>query len=972
MLEVIVQDIHFSKNRYHYKLGKDNYPKAWFKLGIYSHLENTSKETQNLFREKLPPLPNILHTLKMPSELNKDIPVPQMRKSRANSHNIFETNIQGKNTDNEGFGRHIFNISSDKNFNNLNSDSIKEKSEKEKKIKEFQVSSSSNMGQFLHKAIGNIWQEMLNSVDDEKDKNWSFIFRIYTPALAMLESMITTDTFGKQQQQLALTLATLEGSQPTRISKLDSKQKNFRTWFAYITSVHSSSKQNLQIENAKTTKLDQSNGILNDKYLLSDDIFSEYRKHVGFYTSKSIEILGKELYKQGPIIEIEGHIQNFWSASNNQNIQGGLLKLMLNINDYLIPISYNKTVVFQETLLRDARQLNLLSSKLTTDGIEFLFEEEEIEDEIFMWIFNPFSSSGDGVISKLTKLSNHTPEIASLIEAIWNRLSNKYIEADVQLLVRLGIWCAVISPSKWKDYVSEEFYKKIILARENTKNETLELKLQESNTVDQVEHALLNSAGKRAREFYLPSTWTAMSLGYDKDMLFITDRISMFGTYNPSEKKVISTGYGLSQNVKWYPLSPEEYKYYNKNPITHKNRDLEQEIISNWTLTLQKCFDETIKLSETKKVQNSPKIDTVEESNLFIRNRISWLLIGKYAEETTHQSTREKFIQNLPMVEVIHKSVDSKISLNRMVLLGPSGWDLEFDSEFHKLIFSTSKPISKKLMKYKFKKLENFLHNITEDFGKISFNPERIKKSDFESQFSITLPDSNPLCKIDPFDNFDLWYDTYSEGLVEPNQDFLNHFDNGDWMDAEKAVNLLETLTNDAKTWIQKQSEMEKAELQKMYPSRLQCTIPDYQNYVDNDSIADIPLSRVRLHNSDAGSNVIGVLENNSDRIEKAGKHYTHIGNTLLVSSNAQRRGSRLNGWRLIGRGKDTDFLDYLERNWEDLFKKYNDCEKILIEEVVRTTSTNLDYDIPADLWLHKLHILYIISFYRATMSSDE
>ena len=65
------------------------------------------------------------------------------------------------------------------------------------------------------------------------------------------------------------------------------------------------------------------------------------------------------------------------------------------------------------------------------------------------------------------------------------------------------------------------------------------------------------------------------------------------------------------------------------------------------------------------------------------------------------------------------------------------------------------------------------------------------------------------------------------------------------------------------------------------------------------------------------------------------------------------------------------DFLEYLDKNWKNLFMKYEDCEMIAIEEVVRTKSTDEEYDTLADLWLHKLHILYIISFYRATKESE-
>ena len=49
-----VQEIRFSYNKYHLtKINRPNgYYKAFFKLGIYSHLDNTSKETKGFTRGK--------------------------------------------------------------------------------------------------------------------------------------------------------------------------------------------------------------------------------------------------------------------------------------------------------------------------------------------------------------------------------------------------------------------------------------------------------------------------------------------------------------------------------------------------------------------------------------------------------------------------------------------------------------------------------------------------------------------------------------------------------------------------------------------------------------------------------------------------------------------------------------------------------------------------------------------------------
>ena len=77
IIDHIKSEIKFSLNKYHFinsiKQGSNSGPKTWFSLGIYSHLPNTSVETKQLFDGSLPPLPNILHSLKMPREFTKSI-----------------------------------------------------------------------------------------------------------------------------------------------------------------------------------------------------------------------------------------------------------------------------------------------------------------------------------------------------------------------------------------------------------------------------------------------------------------------------------------------------------------------------------------------------------------------------------------------------------------------------------------------------------------------------------------------------------------------------------------------------------------------------------------------------------------------------------------------------------------------------------------------------------------------------------
>ena len=266
----------------------------------------------------------------------------------------------------------------------------------------------------------------------------------------MIEHMITNDSINNISLQHVFSLASLEGMKPRRFSPLNDEQtQNFQTWYAYITSSGVNQKQRLQIEIARVNSFTRSEGLLNQKFMLGDDIFIDYRSRAGFYTSSEHRIMGQELLytKTQKLNEVVEHVRDFWSASNNQNNQGGLLKLLKGActgtgsDDAVIhfPFSYRETATKQETLLSDAMEFNMLRSKLQNDcGIEFLFDKEVNESEIFDWVFNPYSSSADWIISNLTKHARNEPEISRFVEAIWNRQSSRF--PNKKSILQARVW----------------------------------------------------------------------------------------------------------------------------------------------------------------------------------------------------------------------------------------------------------------------------------------------------------------------------------------------------------------------------------------------------------------------------------------------------------------------------------------------------------------------------------------------------
>ena len=88
------------------------------------------------------------------------------------------------------------------------------------------------------------------------------------------------------------------------------------------------------------------------------------------------------------------------------------------------------------------------------------------------------------------------------------------------------------------------------------------------------------------------------------------------------------------------------------------------------------------------------------------------------------------------------------------------------------------------------------------------------------------------------------------------------------------------------------------------------------------------------------------------------------------MSANASHRGAQTNGWRLVApldSGYD-NFLTYLKEYWSELFSGESpDLKRILIKGVVRHFSDDVGHDDYGNIVLHKLHILYILSFAAAT-----
>ena len=157
-----------------------------------------------------------------------------------------------------------------------------------------------------------------------------------------------------------------------------------------------------------------------------------------------------------------------------------------------------------------------------------------------------------------------------------------------------------------------------------------------------------------------------------------------------------------------------------------------------------------------------------------------------------------------------------------------------------------------------------------------------------------------------------------------------------------------------------------------MYGAGMTCTIFDFRTANQADSMRHMKI--LRLHGYE-GTSAVGVLTDNN-RTNTIGRKYQHLGNSLIVSANAEFLGARNDGWRLNAPqdSEEASFLEYLDKNWEDLF--YNeenaDLDIIIVRGVVVQPNDDPTHDRYGDMVLHKLHLLYILAYYRHTIDSGE
>ncbi|MDB2335504.1 hypothetical protein N9V31_02130 [Candidatus Poseidonia alphae] len=971
--------VSFSQNDYHYtSAAKKNSlgNKAKLNIGVFKFLPQTSQETKDKMLSELPPMPNLLHALPMPVEVHENIEMPRFRKQRnANFSAMYSTNLPKSNI---GFARHIFNLVDDESpRNNDEIESLREIPQIEKELYDGEYSGRTDEENKVD------WMSCLSNYDPDS-KNYTMILRFMSPALASIEHLQKAQSHNLLHHSLVL--SAFEGTYPGKVSPLSAPSAttspNFQTWYAYITNTPTdflNQSQRLQIERAKVDSMNRGEGIINQTLFLWDDKLIAYRDRVGFSTRSDNMILEQPLWCENKQPSKQTtHLETLWSTKNSGERQGSVVKMLISVMKELRILPFPLLALKHQEELNTNAQLYVQAQSSIQNDLELqLLSSERLSDSaeltISRWLFHPGSSSIDALMRGFVqKCTGDCVDLSRVVEAIWKRMKTEFPNSPELCLDRLKDW-VLISHEAWRGIVSDSFLESIEQAQENSGNESLHSQINQARDYQEAMLAISRQISRSYR-YHEPATWRPLTVieSPQEDSMILTKYDSWFGTALDSNR-IQAKGFGLLAARCIFPLSNDEFSSLQNKQNSRLNPTfVEDLIVEHWTDVMHRFFQ-----SARQNLENSIVVtgtsDSISEKHSFLLDRMRWFMLSM---PESPSENRTGFLDGLPDIGIdttlppnFELIKEDKSLIYQGLTLGPCGWHVLFSES--KLTFYTTKPISEQLLADKYKMLSALLRRVMMNF-QIDWTDRKLLSRDFIQNFGV---DYRTNCKVDPLVDFTQWYDEYNDGLIEPNQSFMNHLDSDEWASVDGAERLLETLTNDAKSWLSSgylSASDVKPELRKMYENGMTCTLPDFRIPSLGAAFGTdeaVPMTIVRLH-SGLAQNPVGVLLENMNRTDKIGTKFKHIGNSLLVSAHASHRGARTNGWRLVApldSGYD-NFLTYLKECWKELFVGESaDLDRILLKGVVKYFSHDPDHDDFGNIVLHKLHILYILSFAAAT-----
>ena len=969
----------FSECEYHYVDSSNisrNKPMAFVNVQAPVWPEDTSSEFKERVEAEIPPVPNILRAIHLPIDFKKDLvnQVPRPFRNRRSFADMYKMNLPNS----AGFFRHIFNLvhrvdNPSQQRNNNSSDSHIERTPTERSMFE-------NINDPASLAVH--WKAALSDFAGPMCRNYAFMFHILSPATYAMERLIQQNE-SNQKLKSALILSAFEGLHSDRF-EMPAGNRSFSPFFCAITRGEGN-QQRLVIDKAKLGQLSQAQGNLAQIGKLSDNIFDEYKsEYVGFNSEvdEQVEFFDVPLYGSDVRFQENVYLPSVWSVSvaDGTRKEGLVARMLLNATKDQNYFPFRELSYSNHYRHGGNERTNAVQKLRECLPRDYL--DDDGDGLVFRWLFHPRGKAIDAlvkeIVSEATKEGNTI--ILTIVESLFYWMQDVYPEDAELLRLKLRQWFSFCLPA-WESVLSAEFYRDINEARANAHKETLLQGLRGCTSYQEGFDKVKEHPNRVLRYTPSASNWrrqnmTETNLVSSQSNLIMTEMGSIFGTVDSNETFNTGTGFGLLRTHFWCPLRREEISIFDNIPGDFNAHHDWEYVINGFEEVLKKAFESQSEAINSATFEEMGEVGEkdVDEQYSFLQDVVDWMYLHAPGLQEKLTSTGEQVMNFRPHVRVEYSEPTTALGLgNGMsgVVLGPAGWSVSFAD--HTLTFSTSKPRSKDNFSKKFDMLYGILSRVVPLLCGSTVDVRSIDINRIRNEFNVG---NRSITRINPLKDFDDWHQHYSRDLIEPDQGFIQFFNGDDWRQRDGAEHLFSALEVNINTWLEQQYATKtewKSELVKMYGNGMTCTLLDFRQPHLADQMAsdmDRMMKVIRLH-SGRGNKPTGVLDENQARTNNIGSKFMHIGNSLLVSPRGEHVGNRLNGWRLVAPPghEGESFLSYLENHWQDI--AYNDevldLDTIVLDEVVKQPDDDAIHDRRGSIILHKLHMLYILAYYRAT-----
>ena len=487
------------------------------------------------------------------------------------------------------------------------------------------------------------------------------------------------------------------------------------------------------------------------------------------------------------------------------------------------------------------------------------------------------------------------------------------------------------------------------------------------------------------------NTWKGMA---NSKLILFSDQVRRFmnpfnGFQNLSDsnQEVKRTsfpqwGFGIKPGVPVVQLSLQETVQ-----VKAKNQYLSEIPVLVIDDLFEKSYDSLCKyfknVNEHGEYQDHSGFRCEKENWQFVANAFTYIAAYWYQKNQHNNNPAElkNFLGKLGVFKLdLKKTWEDEIHEGSNVTYGNGGWSFSSEGE----LVSSKDDLGTKGMTEKVKILKEMLDYVAKKLGN---NVESIFEGNrrFKDIFNIQdeeLTAIHHFSRDSPLsDEVSERHRWFNDNTISVTDEVFENLlrDRSNWMKWTNAVKLLSPRVNSEgmlplqmARWFRKEHNRNRDAqgiLKRLYPN-LSCTVvkpAGFARILDGEEeVGQREIIRLQGHERDTG------LPFGKTGIDK--KQYEnilqHLGNMLYVSTQMAAEGKLNNGWRIKPSPDSTnpDFINWLTRSsfakLKSFWEEYPDCDYILLPSIVYPRNFDSKCDSPVDLIVHKLHLLYIISFH--------